>query len=835
MLISGGSRRWRLLCSAFAGPCSLLLLWLAGVPEARAQGGIPLGLFVLDHSDKQYQGYEPYWLKISGHTGSWWYRHTTETPGQCTQANGKWTNLTVTLTRGTSYTFEAYSDSNCTTRLVTAAPFTPPSLEVSDRTPTSAKLTLTGTFAGTWWYQHDQPDASCTVVDPKAVVVSNLSANTTYIYTAYNGSSCEDRVKIDDVTFSTPTQSPITTGTDDGGGATAASAPNDQPSPTAEIEDQTATAGEPFTLPVQDATGNVFVEQGNGPPVAPGEPGWPGWLAFDAAERTFSGEPSQRDAPANYTVLVEVSDDDGRDTIAFQLTVEPKANLQQGPDATKQAKQWLARFGRTLSSQVVESIAGRMGNDAATNSIVLGGHPLNLSAESTVVGDSDRASSSVAHGHHGAHGDPFAADPFAPLVPSTREHLNNQSIATSPTSRELLTGSSFRLALSPGSKKMGGAAGHWTLWGEAALTNFDGKDGDLSLDGEVFTGLAAADWQQDQWLLGLAVSRSQGDGEFAAPATAGDEAIAGTVSSALTALYPYARIRPRPGLELWGAAGYGRGTMTLDAEDGSGAEPDVWLTMAAVGGRSSLLATDAGGFALDLTADALFTRTGAEAAGSLRDAVDAATTRLRMGLEGSWAVQGAEGTAVVPTFTTALRYDAGDAETGFGVELGSGVAYRNPSSGLSLSADVRGLLSNQEGEGGIAFREWGVSGSIRYDRGGDDLGLTVAVSPSWGVAGSRADQLRSDTAPSFAIGHDSASNSAVRLEGEIGYGFTAFNGNGTITPYGGLGLADGSRHWRIGGRFDVSPSLNLGIEGIRREQAASTADHGVKLDLETAW
>ena len=152
-----------------------------------------------------------------------------------------------------------------------------------------------------------------------------------------------------------------------------------------------------------------------------------------------------------------------------------------------------------------------MGNDAAANSIVLGGHPLNLSAESPVVGDSDRASSSVTHGHHGTHGspftaDPFATDPFAPILPSTREHLNSQSIATSPTSRELLTGSSFRIALNPGSKSMGGAAGHWNLWGEATLTNFDSKDGDLSLDGEVFTGLAAADWQQDQgcwgWRLG---------------------------------------------------------------------------------------------------------------------------------------------------------------------------------------------------------------------------------------------------------------------------------------------------------------------------------------------
>ena len=48
----------------------------------------------------------------------------------------------------------------------------------------------------------------------------------------------------------------------------------------------------------------------------------------------------------------------------------------------------------------------------------------------------------------------------------------------------------------------------------------------------------------------------------------------------------------------------------------------------------------------------------------------------------------------------------------------------------------------------------------------------------------------------------------MRLEGEIGYGFAAFNGNAVITPYGGLSLSDGSRDWRLGGRFSFSPGLD---------------------------
>ena len=170
----------------------------------------------------------------------------------------------------------------------------------------------------------------------------------------------------------------------------------------------------------------------------------------------FSGTPSRDDARQTHTILVEVKDSDGAiATPTFRLTVVEKPYNSRLPEV---AKQWLARLGRTVSSQVVDSIADRLGDDASTNSIVLGGYPLDFAVESPVVSDSNSASSSVAHSTHDANGthgnsfaaDSFATDPFAPLLPRTREHLNNQSTATSPTSRELLTGSSFRISLNPG-------------------------------------------------------------------------------------------------------------------------------------------------------------------------------------------------------------------------------------------------------------------------------------------------------------------------------------------------------------------------------------------------
>ncbi len=52
------------------------------------------------------------------------------------------------------------------------------------------------------------------------------------------------------------------------------------------------------------------------------------------------------------------------------------------------------------------------------------------------------------------------------------------------TRRDFLTGTSF--ALTGGSVEGGGFG---ALWGQGSITSFDGRDGELSLDGEVTTGL----------------------------------------------------------------------------------------------------------------------------------------------------------------------------------------------------------------------------------------------------------------------------------------------------------------------------------------------------------
>ncbi len=139
--------------------------------------------------------------------------------------------------------------------------------------------------------------------------------------------------------------------------------------------------------------------------------------------------------------------------------------------------------------------------------------------------------------------------------------------------RDLLLGSSFTAT---GSRDANG--GSLGLWGWAAQSSFDGREGTFSLDGEATTGLLGADYVRSKWLAGLALMHSSGDGGYADAGTGsvrcpqdldaerrevlcggavqeGD----GDVEASLTAAVPYAAIRASERPKLWGAAGYGTG------------------------------------------------------------------------------------------------------------------------------------------------------------------------------------------------------------------------------------------------------------------------------------
>ena len=370
------------------------------------------------------------------------------------------------------------------------------------------------------------------------------------------------------------------------------------------------------------------------------------------------------------TVEVAVLDDahdEGSETMTFTLSNPSGAVIDDGEatgtitNTDAMPKAWIARFGRTVAEQVLHAVEGRLeapraaGVEASLAGQRLGG-----------AGASEEALDEALERREAEEGMRALADW---MRGETSEEEGAQGFGTRAVSeRELLLGSSF--ALTGGSAETGFGA----LWGRASVSGFDGRDGDLTVDGEVTSAMLGADWTRGRATAGLAVAHSRGEGSYRSPG--GD----GEAESTLTGLYPYGRYALSERVSLWGVAGYGAGTLTLRPGEGSAIETGIALAMGALGLRGVLIeAPEAGGVELSVKTDAMAVRTTSEAArgedGGNMAAAQADVTRLRLGLQATWHGVAAGGGTLTPTLEVGVRHDGGDAETGYGADIGASLAW----------------------------------------------------------------------------------------------------------------------------------------------------------------
>ena len=282
-------------------------------------------------------------------------------------------------------------------------------------------------------------------------------------------------------------------------------------------------------------------------------------------------------------------------------------------------------------------------------------------------------------------------------------------------------------------------------------------------------------------------------------------------------------------------ARYGEGTLTLTPEGRDAIETDMALTMGAAGIRGEVLTpAQADGLSLAIEADALVTRTTSERTTGLASA-EGGTSRLRLGLEGSRRFDTGDGATLTPSLEMGLRHDGGDAETGTGVDIGGGVAYADPASGLSLDLHARTMVAHEAS----GFREWGASGSLGYDPDpSSERGFALSLTSGIGVpAQGGADALLGRTTlQGLAANHDAPGG---RLDTTLGYGLAVFGDRFTGTPWAGFGLTESGRDWRLGWRFTPAgrraPDLSLGVEAVRSQADAGDTEHSLMLRLQARF
>ena len=503
------------------------------------------------------------------------------------------------------------------------------------------------------------------------------------------------------------------------------------------------------------------------------------------------------------TIEIEVLDDvhdEGTETMTLTLLNPSGARIADATatgsieNSDPMPRAWMVRFGRTVGSQVVDALTARLEGGQGSHLTVAGIPLMGTTAKEPEAQDDD----------------PFALPEWA--TSSARE-AESHTISLD----DLLLRSTFHLR-SGGEE---GAGPAFTTWGRVATGGFEADVDDVTMDGDVTTGMIGFDAEWERLLAGIMLSQSTGDGSYRLDPAKGTDG--GTVESDLTGVYPYARIDLNERVSAWGLAGAGSGTITLKRDAGKAMKTDLSMRMGALGVKGQVL--DGSGpsrIGLNVKSDAMWVGTKSECTNDMV-ATEGDVTRVRLIVQGERVFVAGNGATFTPSAEVGLRHDGGDAETGSGVEVGGGLSYiAGP---LTIEGQVRMLVAHEES----GYEEWGASGAIRMTPSASGRGLTLSIAPAWGRTGSATERLWS-AHDARGLGADTEFEAAGQLAMDAGYGVGLPGNRGVLTPYAGMTLGDaGNRTVRTGTRWQFNPDTVVSVEATRQASDASEGANEVRL------
>ncbi len=368
--------------------------------------------------------------------------------------------------------------------------------------------------------------------------------------------------------------------------------------------------------------------------------------------------------------------------------------------------------------------------------------------------------------------------------------------------RDPLHGSEFQFALGGGqgagdAQDPGGGGGlRFQLWGQGDVQTFQGAPSAASdYDGELKTGYVGVDtWLSDNWMLGVAVARSRGTGDWRTGGTGG------SLETRLVAVHPYLQWTSGA-TSVWAMGGAGWGDADNVRDRGGRTETSgLGLRMGLVELRRRLAAS--GGFEFALRADAGWAELATDDGTETLDGQTATVDQVRFGTELSQQLR-LGGLTLSPFGEAHVRRDGGDGQPGTGLELIGGLRAQ---AGI-LRIDAQGRMLAVHSATGYEERGFGATLSLG-SRGGE--GPSLSLSPRWGdaIAGGGAlwqEQVYSRYVPAAADGGQTVPSArdpwALDLSG--GYGMR-MPGDRLLTWSGSL------NHSSAGPRFTLGAQLGFG-------------------------
>ena len=498
---------------------------------------------------------------------------------------------------------------------------------------------------------------------------------------------------------------------------------------------------------------------------------------------------------------------------AVMLTITDDETMPAEIEAKEEAKDVLSEVVlpdvmQQLTAQTTEVITSRL------NSITSGppGAPPTLSLEDVV------------------------ADTVAALH-GQREHLKNGSLEW----QQAVSGHNFALPLSGLSLAQGESASTQdhpfstlAIWGGGNYSSYRNTIERTDVDGNGFSGVIGMDLQPiPQLITGLVLTTSRWGLDYTTTTnttTTNDARAEGTYEIGVTMVHPYVNWSATEQLSLWATFGYGRGEVEQTPEgegattrtDGftswaGGVRFEVVPAMDPLTGEGSpfgLAFKGDGATSSFLDTQVQLVRLAAEVSRSF--AVE--NGLLSAALDLGWSLRSVSGKENLD----ALQQRLADKNHNGGAELAGSLNWLNADGSVSATVDTRVFL------GGDHRREWGMGGQLRLTPSRrDGEGLTLTLQPSFGVTGTRLDELWSLSGNSdLAINNDPP---GARLDARLAYGFPS--GDALLTPYTEVAWEEGGSAYGAGLRYGLNPFLELDLKGTHRSGASGNTENRILLDV----
>ncbi|MXY14764.1 MAG: autotransporter domain-containing protein [Proteobacteria bacterium] len=384
----------------------------------------------------------------------------------------------------------------------------------------------------------------------------------------------------------------------------------------------------------------------------------------------------------------------------------------------------------------------------------------------------------------------------------------------------LLDGKSFVLPL-------GADSGPWeaaSLWVRGDYRDIGGgRDRPVIWDGDLTNAHMGLDaWLRPNLLAGIALSRSDGDFDF----NDREDAVQGDYDAELTSLHPYLGwSSPDNHMHIWSTVGYGEGEVRIDAEDWRDSS-DTQMMSATLGFSSRLAMVQdrymPGVSTLRLKGEGNATKIRARGGEEIAS-LNAGFRRTRLALEGKHVLEKSDGRLLIPSLEVGFRHDRGDALTGSGIEVGTGVRYSDPNRRLAMEGRARVLIDHDDD-----YDEWGLMGEVRVDPTPGRHGLAFSLSPRWGLPSSSLNRLWAWDAGTGEQGV--RPQMTGQLNAKLEYGLPALGGQGLWVPFADISLIDeGGLEIRLGSSLEVTDALHLSFEGGHLGNTADASGYGIGL------